>query len=246
MESSVACELWNKALLCNTRYTVFTGDDDSTTLHQMEEKVSYDVKKWSDIAHTKRSLTTRLYNTCQQHKFNDCSPLTQKVINYLTKCFSYCIAQNKRNPSQLKKSLSQIISHSHGDHTKCSSSWCKLNDHSTTYTHKDFRYGKDLHGEKLKKMPTELCYLHHIHDEGTKLFMENFYDEICKETSVCEALRRTMSTFQRHENNFYRSFKVWAPFTNYFVNTWYLSFPLLLQSVKAKHSWLHIVHLNQE
>ena len=54
-----------------------------------------------------------------------------------------------------------------------------------------------------------------IHDEGTKLFMENFYDEICKETSVCEALRRTMSTFQRHENNFYRSFWVWAPFTIY-------------------------------
>ena len=133
MESSVAFELWNKALLCYTRYTVFTGDDDTTTLNQMQ-KVPYSVKKWSDITHTKSSLTTRLYNISQQHKFNDCSPLTQKVINHLTKCFSYCIAQNKRNPSELKISLSQIIPRSYGDHNKCSSSLCKLNDHPTTYT----------------------------------------------------------------------------------------------------------------
>ena len=35
MESSVACELWNKVPLSNTRYTVYIGDDDSTTLCQM-------------------------------------------------------------------------------------------------------------------------------------------------------------------------------------------------------------------
>ena len=122
MESSAACELRNKAILRTRRYTVYKGDDDGTTLQKMQEMGFYSVNKWSNITHAKGSLTTKVYNNSQQHKFNDCSPLTQKVINYLTKCFSYCIVQNKENPSQLKKSMSQIIPHSFGDHTKCSSS----------------------------------------------------------------------------------------------------------------------------
>ena len=60
-----------------------------------------------------------------------------------------------------------------------------------------------------------LATLWPIHDEGTKEFMRNFYDEVCKETSVCEALRRAMNMFQRHQNKDYNSFKIWAPFTIY-------------------------------
>jgi hypothetical protein len=107
IDSSVACELWNKAPLSNTRYTVHIGDDYSTTLCQMHQNVPYCVEKWSDITHTKRSLTTRLYNI-SEHKFNNCSTLSQKVINYLTKCFSYCVAQNKGNPVQLQFIMVQI------------------------------------------------------------------------------------------------------------------------------------------
>ena len=60
-----------------------------------------------------------------------------------------------------------------------------------------------------------LATLWRIHDEGTKEFMKIFYDEICNETSVCEALRRAMNMFQEHENEEFRSFKIWAPFTIY-------------------------------
>ena len=60
-----------------------------------------------------------------------------------------------------------------------------------------------------------LATLWRLHDEGTKEFMKIFYDEICNETSVCEALRRAMNVFQRHENKEFRSFKIWAPFTIY-------------------------------
>ena len=60
-----------------------------------------------------------------------------------------------------------------------------------------------------------LATLWRIHDEGTKEFMKIFYDEICNETSVCQALRRAMIMFQRHENEEFRSFKIWAPFTIY-------------------------------
>ena len=60
-----------------------------------------------------------------------------------------------------------------------------------------------------------LATLWPIHDEGTRGFMNIFYKEICNETSVCEALRKTMNTFQEHENEEFRSFKIWAPFTIY-------------------------------
>ena len=54
-----------------------------------------------------------------------------------------------------------------------------------------------------------------IDDEATKEFMKMFYNELCNETPVCEALRRTMVLFQNHEKSEYRSSKIWAPFTIY-------------------------------
>ena len=40
-----------------------------------------------------------------------------------------------------------------------------------------------------------------INDSAAKEFMEKFYEELCQETSVCEALRRTKKIFQKHEKN---------------------------------------------
>ena len=54
-----------------------------------------------------------------------------------------------------------------------------------------------------------------IDDEATNEFMEKFYSELCEETPVCEALRRTMVLFQNHEKSEYRSSRIWAPFTIY-------------------------------
>ena len=60
-----------------------------------------------------------------------------------------------------------------------------------------------------------LASLWPIHDAGAKEFMKKFYNEICEETPVCEALRRAKNFFQEHENEYYRSIRVWAPFTIY-------------------------------
>ena len=54
-----------------------------------------------------------------------------------------------------------------------------------------------------------------IDDCATKEFMETFYEELCKETSVCEALKKAMNLFQKHNIEYYRSIKIWAPFTIY-------------------------------
>jgi CHAT domain-containing protein/tetratricopeptide (TPR) repeat protein len=60
-----------------------------------------------------------------------------------------------------------------------------------------------------------LATLWPISDYATKEFMEKFYGELCQETPVCEALRRTMNFFQTHEKEEYRSSWIWAPFTIY-------------------------------
>ena len=98
MELASAVEMFNNAIKQNVKYSVYTGDDDSTTEAHIRQKVNYEVEKLSDVVHMKRSLTTRLYNLRQHGKFPNSSTLSQKVINYLVKCFSYSIAQNKGNP----------------------------------------------------------------------------------------------------------------------------------------------------
>ena len=60
-----------------------------------------------------------------------------------------------------------------------------------------------------------LATLWPIDDQATREFMETFYSDLCEETSVCEALRRTIVLFQNHEKSEYRSNRIWAPFTIY-------------------------------
>ena len=74
------------------KVSTYIDDDDTTTLSYLPENVTYDVDKWSDIA--KRSLTTRLYNLLSRCMYQNFSVLSEKVINYMAKCFSYYIALN--------------------------------------------------------------------------------------------------------------------------------------------------------
>ena len=60
-----------------------------------------------------------------------------------------------------------------------------------------------------------LATLWPIDDYATKDFMEKFYAELFEEIFVCEALKRTMNFFQKHEKEDYRFIKSWAPFTIY-------------------------------
>jgi CHAT domain-containing protein len=64
-----------------------------------------------------------------------------------------------------------------------------------------------------------LATLWPIDDNATKEFMQKFYGELCQETRVCEALRRTVNLFQEHEIQDYRSSRIWGPFTIYGEDT---------------------------
>lgn len=150
MEPAAAVEMFSNAPKHNIKYSVYTGDDDSTTEAHIRQKVSYKVDKLSDIIHTKRSLTTRLYNLKETARFPNSSTLSKKVINYLVKCFSYAIAQNKGNPQGILSTIKCIVPHAFGNHTDCSIGWCGYKDDPLTYKHKMLPYGRDLFGEKLK------------------------------------------------------------------------------------------------
>lgn len=150
MEPDAAVELFNRAPTQGVKFSIYTGDDDSTTEAHIRQKVAYDVEKCSDIIHMKRSLTTRLYNLGQTAKFDNCSPLSQKVINHLVKCFSYAIAQNKGDSKGIQAALRCIVPHAFGDHSNCGVTWCGFKSDPASYKHKDLPYGKDLHGEKLQ------------------------------------------------------------------------------------------------
>ena len=150
MEPAAAVELFNRAPSQSVKLSVYTGDDDSITEAHIRQKVIYKVEKFSDIIHVKRSLTTRLYNLGQNQKFDNCSPLSQKVINYLVKCFSYAIAQNKGNSKGIQAAVKSIVPHAFGDHSNCAGSWGAFQNDPTSYRHKDLPYGKDLCGEKLQ------------------------------------------------------------------------------------------------
>ncbi|XP_068701266.1 uncharacterized protein [Montipora foliosa] len=151
MERDVACELWSKAPKSGVKFSIYVGDDDSTTLADIKNKIPYGVEKWSDIVHAKRSLNSRLYNLRDRFKGSNCSVLSPKVINYLTKCFSYCINQNVGDSNSLKKGLKNIVPHAFGDHTCCDNSWCGYKQNPAAYKHTDLPYGKDLFGDSLKK-----------------------------------------------------------------------------------------------
>ena len=87
MEPDVAVDLFKRAVENNVKYNIYTGDDDATTQAHIRDQVPYEVEKYSDTVHTKRSLVSKLYALKSNKKFPGCSQLSVKVIGYLGKCF---------------------------------------------------------------------------------------------------------------------------------------------------------------
>ena len=138
MLRDVACQLWCSAPDARAKYSTYIGDDDSTTLADINSKVPYNIEKYSDVIHTKRSMTTRLFNLKDHFKNPNCSILSSKVINYFLKCFSYAISQNIGDPQNLRASLNCIVPHAFGNHMLCDLSWCGYKQSPDTYKHSNF------------------------------------------------------------------------------------------------------------
>ena len=95
----------------------------------------------------------------EKNNFPGESVLSQKVIDYLQKCFSYCLSQNKGDPEKMRNSLVAIVPHAFGDHKTCKENklnWCKWLEDPDNVSHNDLPNGKDLKGENLKANLTNL------------------------------------------------------------------------------------------
>ncbi|KAK2553225.1 hypothetical protein P5673_025423, partial [Acropora cervicornis] len=150
MKRDVAVELWTNALDSGTQFSTYVGDDDSTTIADILINVPYNVEKWSDN-------TYQTFNLEDRFKNQNCSTLSNKVINYYAKCFSYVVAQNAGNPEFLKCGINSIVPHSFGEHSLCDISWCGLQKCPEGYKHTDLPNGKSLYGEPLKNAKLSPC-----------------------------------------------------------------------------------------
>lgn len=150
MEADVCSEL---VQTCSKKHdaqvVILVGDDDSSTISKVRETVQHDVQKWSDLNHAKKSLGNALYSLQAQNKGT--KKITNKVIEYIQRCFSYALKQNKDNPEGVKKNLTAIVPHAFGDHNHCSEMWCGYLKDPSNYTHSSLPHGRNLQGESLKQ-----------------------------------------------------------------------------------------------
>lgn len=92
-----------------------------------------------------------LYKARAQLTAGNNTPLSDAVITYLEKCFTFALYQNKDNENGLKEALQAIVPHAFGDHTKCSVEWCGYLKKPSDYKHVGLPEGRDLQGFALKK-----------------------------------------------------------------------------------------------
>ncbi len=145
MEASCAVKMFTRSGKNGITYDTLIGDDDSSTLARLRSQVNPNIKKVADKTHVKRSFGGHLIDLKPRHK-----ELTQKVIGYLTKCFTYALSQNIGDPVGLSNALMAIPKHAFGDHSLCDKSWCGYLNDPSTYRHKELPHGRDLSSKDLQ------------------------------------------------------------------------------------------------
>lgn len=112
MESNMAIELINHNPILqeqNAKISVLIGDDDCSTISAVRRESATKIKKWSDLNHAKKGLTSALYAI----------HLPLKLIQYFGKCFSFALTQNRDDAQKVNKALLNIVPHAYGKHDEC-------------------------------------------------------------------------------------------------------------------------------
>ena len=139
------------ATLTGVNISVLVGDDDSSAIKRLRDTCGVDIEKSSDLNHMKKNLGNALYKLKGEgHK-----ELSDKVIKYIQKCFSYAITQNARKPDSLKLALAACVPHMYGEHATCGA-WCEYSKDPENYRHSSLPYGKDLSNTSTKAALTKL------------------------------------------------------------------------------------------
>ena len=115
----------------------------------LQEEYVY-VDKQSDMGHAKHSLGAKLRDTKIRNRHS--KQLTQSVIQFVEKMFSYALRNNKNVPNGLRKTLLSVIPHAYGDHSTCNKMWCGYLKEPGAYKYASLPYGKDLTCGETRRM----------------------------------------------------------------------------------------------
>ena len=122
------------------RVAILIEDEDTTTMAQIYKRLLYNlpetghflknIQKLSDINYIKKILKKDLLKL-RNTKWKGKSILTEGAIDHLVHNFSFALKGNKDNPKEIEVALKNVVPHSFGDHSKCSTvgskDWCKVN-----------------------------------------------------------------------------------------------------------------------
>lgn len=122
----------------NVQVGVLIMDHDTTTASKLRETLTARLSS-GVTGITQENILVIAYTPCKKRRC-----LTRKVIQYIQKCFSYAVAENKYDPGGLAKSLNQIVPHAFGEHENCNDSWCGNFINPEKYKHCSLSYGRDL------------------------------------------------------------------------------------------------------
>ncbi|XP_058810868.1 uncharacterized protein LOC131675758 [Phymastichus coffea] len=115
---------------CNVEVGVIITDNDSSAIAAMRNSLNYEIVKQADKNHQSKGVTKALWKI--QPKFKE---LNGDSINYLDKCFNYCVSQNINDAARMTDAVRNIPNHSFNLHALCGS-WCKFKTNPDTYRHK--------------------------------------------------------------------------------------------------------------
>ena len=133
MEAHVANKIVNESSILkskNIQVGILVGDDDSSTIASCRAGASHAIGKLSDVNHTSKNVKKELYNIEKNYK-----ELKRDGINYLHRCFTYAMAQNKGNSAAMAQNIRSIPYHVFNNHEKCGQ-WCGFIKDPENYDHK--------------------------------------------------------------------------------------------------------------
>lgn len=91
---------------CNIQVGIFIADNDSSSICAVRAANNHEVLKQSDKNHTSKGVVSELYKISKSFK-----ELTSTDIQYLKKCFNYCISQNQGDEISMAQAIKNIPYH---------------------------------------------------------------------------------------------------------------------------------------
>ena len=138
MEPYAALQLTknNKTLTdCNIDVSIIITDNDSSSIAALRNAHDFEIVKQADKNHTSKGAVNALYKIQKNHK-----ELTSTTIQYLQKCFNYCISQNVGYSEEVANAVRNIPYHAFNKHDNCGS-WCSYSQNPDAYRHSNIDNG---------------------------------------------------------------------------------------------------------